>query len=579
MQAEKTTRRNKRSQIAACGICCLTFFSNAVVLAQAPTNVERDTAEQRRAQERETQLREQQPQAPDVRLSSQSPLAQQRFPESETPCFAIQALELQGDAGGHFTWLLDSLAGPQGNDAPLHKCLGAKGISLVLQRAQEALVAKGYVTSRVLAQPQDLSSGKLILTVLPGRIRAIRFAEPVDPRATAWNAVPAKPGDFLNLRDIEQALENFKRVPTAEADIQITPGEQPGESDLLVVYQQRFPLRVSLSADDSGTKATGKYQGSATLSVDNFLGFNDLLYLTFNHDLGGGSTGPRGTQGSSTHYSLPYGYWMLGTTFGESRYYQTVAGNSQNYVYSGTSGFAEIKLARLVYRDAKRKTTTSLKAFERHSNNFIDDTEIQVQRRVVGGWEFGVNHKEFLGVATLEVNLAYKRGTGAFGSIPAPEDASGEGTSHLALLATDGSLNWPFKVARQPLRYLATWRVQNHHTALTPQDRFAIGGRYTVRGFDGESSLSAESGWLLRNELGATLGESGQELYVGLDHGEVSGPSSDLLVGKWLTGVVMGMRGSIKKLQYDFFVGRPINKPADFKTADFTAGMSLSLSL
>ncbi len=37
---------------------------------------------------------------------------------------------------------------------------------------------------------------------------------------------------------------------------------------------------------------------------------------------------------------------------------------------------------------------------------------------------------------------------------------------------------------------------------LTQQDKLSIGGRYTVRGFDGELSLSGEKGWLWRNELG-----------------------------------------------------------------------------
>ena len=31
---------------------------------------------------------------------------------------------------------------------------------------------------------------------------------------------------------------------------------------------------------------------------------------------------------------------------------------------------------------------------------------------------------------------------------------------------------------------------------------FSIGGRYTVRGFDGEASLMGERGWLLRNDIG-----------------------------------------------------------------------------
>lgn len=559
---------------------CLLALAAHTVQAAAPASAEQDDAQLRRIQERETQTRALLEPTPDVRLSPPAALTP-RLPTAETPCFVIRQLELRGDvpdtpSASRFGWMLDTLSGPQQDDSPLRKCVGANGISVLLQRTQDALVAKGYVTTRVFAQPQDLSDGSLVLTVVPGRIRAIRF---IDGAPTSLrNAVPAQPGDILNLRDIEQALENLKRVPTADADIQIAPADQPGQSDLLVTYRQGLPLRLLLSADDSGAKSTGQYQGSATLSWDNPLGLNDLFYLSATSDLGGGEPGPRGTEGRTVHYSLPYGYWTLGATFSESRYHQTVAGSSQNYVYSGTSGNAEIKLARLVYRDAVRKTTLHLKAFERHSNNFVDDTEVQVQRRVVGGWELGLGHKEFVGDATVEANLAYKRGTGAFDSLPAPEEALGEGTSRFGLWAGDVSVNVPFNAGSQALRYNGAVRWQHNTTALTPQDRFSIGGRYTVRGFAGDVSLSGECGLLWRNELSAALGDSGQELYLGIDHGQVSGPSAQLLMGQHLGGAVIGLRGSVKNVQYDLFIGTPLYKPAGFKAPDTVTGFSLNLS-
>jgi len=197
---------------------------------------------------------------------------------------------------------------------------------------------------------------------------------------------------------------------------------------------------------------------------------------------------------------------------------------------------------------------------------------------VVGGWELGVGHRQFIGAATLEGNLAYRCGTGAFGSIPAPEEALGEGTSRFALATADVAFSAPFKLASQPVRYSAVWRIQSNRTPLTPQDRFAIGGRYTVRGFDGESSLSAERGWLLRNELATPIGQSGQEFYAGLDHGEVGGPSAGLLAGRRLTGAVLGLRGSVSAVSYDIFIGAPLRRPDLFRTANVTAGFNLAVS-
>ncbi|WP_432239982.1 ShlB/FhaC/HecB family hemolysin secretion/activation protein [Herbaspirillum robiniae] len=550
------------------------------VLAQVDTAAQ----EYQRQQERERELRRQQEQTPDVRLPSPGQgTASGQIPEQESPCFRIDSIGFRDEASRQFSWALDALHGDFGVQG---RCLGVQGINAVMSRLQNAIVARGFVTTRVLAEPQDLKSGRLTLTVIPGRVRRVRFAADADPRGTQWNALPVSPGDLLNLRDIEQGLENLKRVPTADADIKIEPAEdadaRPGESDLVISYRQAFPFRLTLSVDDSGSDATGKYQGSVTVSYDNWWTLNDLFYASFNHDLGGGNAGVRGTSGYTVHYSLPFGYWGLGFTTSSSDYRQTVAGINQTYLYRGKSDSSELKLTRLVYRDASRKTSVSAKAFLRTSSNYVDDTEVEVQRRRTGGWELGVAHREFIGEGTLDLSLAYRRGTGAFSSLAAPEEGFGEGTSRFSLGTLDLSFSQPFSVSapwgKQPLRYSLAARAQWNGTPLTPQDRFSIGGRYTVRGFDGEMTLLAERGWFVRNELGVALGGSGQEAFLGLDYGEVAGPSAQTLVGRHLAGAVAGLRGALGRASYEVFAGTPLSKPERLKTTSLAAGFSLTWS-
>jgi hemolysin activation/secretion protein len=553
-------------------------------LAQTVSPAEAANQEFLRQQERERVLRQRQEQGPDVRLQPDVAAAAKFLPVDESPCFPIDRILLEGDAAEKFQWALAAAdqAEDGTDDVAIGRCFGTRGINLVMRRVQNAIVQRGYVTTRVLAEPQDLALGTLRLTLIPGRIRDIRFASGTEARATRWNAMPAAPGDLLNLRDIEQALENFKRVPTAEADIQITPAEgpdaHPGDSDLVIQWKQGLPLRLSLSADDSGSKATGKYQGGATISFDHCLSLNDQFYVSFNHDLEGDGSGQDGTRGFTAHYSLPFGYWLLGFTTSRNRYHQTVAGASQDYMYSGESRNSEVKLSRLVYRDAVRKTTLSLGGWQRSSKNFIDDTEVEVQRRRMAGWDFGLAHREFIGAVTLDLNAKYRRGTGAMDALTAPEEAFDEGTSRPQIVLADAQLNVPFAVAGQHLRYTGAWRAQWNQTPLVPQDRFAIGGRYTVRGFDGENLLSADRGWLIRNDLGLVLGQTGQELYLGIDHGEVAGQSSETLVGTRLSGGVLGLRGDYKGMACDLFVGQPLDKPDGFNAVSTVAGFNLNWS-
>ncbi|CAH0267926.1 Filamentous hemagglutinin transporter protein FhaC [Pseudomonas brassicacearum] len=531
-----------------------------------------------RQQERERVLREQLESRPDVRLQA-APVAEgvDRLPAKESPCFAINDIRLIGEASEKFQWALRA-ANPK-DDPAIGRCLGGGGINLTMKRMQNAIIEAGYVTTRVLAEAQDLNSGVLVLTLVPGRIREIRFEEGTSSRANAWNAMPANPGDLLNLRDIEQALENFKRVPTAEADIKIAPARaadaKPGESDVVIAWSQRFPARVSLSVDNSGSKSTGKYQGNVSLSLDNLLSLNDLFYASINHDLGGGESGHRGSDGSTLHYSLPFGYWQLGFTSSEYNYEQSVAGTNQTYQYRGESRNNELRLSRLLYRDAVRKTTAWGSLWTRSSENFIDDTEVGNQKRRMAGWQLGLDHREFIGASILDLGVAYRRGTGAHDALRAPEEDFDAGTSRSQIITADAQLQVPFQLGDQRLRYIGGWRAQWNRTPLVPQDRFSIGGRYSVRGFDGENILSADRGWTLRNEIGLSLGQTGQELYTGIDYGEVSGQSSEFLIGQRLAGAVVGVRGGYKGLSYDWSVGTPLKKPDGFETANVTSAFTV----
>jgi hemolysin activation/secretion protein len=572
-----------RAVFICCGMGIHLHAFTQTSAAQERDAIGRNEQELLRRQQQEKQQRQKLERPKDIR----SPQIQESQPAAlpvETSCFTIEKIELKDAVGAsvpNFEWLAAELNEPEG-PVVIGQCIGALGVRWIIERGHQKLVNKGFVTTRILATQQDMSQGTLMLTLIAGRIRDIRLSEPIEPRANLTNALPMQAGDIFNLRDVEQALENLKRVPTAEADIQIAPasgvGAELGESDLVVSYRQSFPLRLSMSADDSGTKAIGRYQGSVTVSYDNPLALNDLFYVTNTNSLGGGDSGPRGTHGNTIHYSLPFGYWSLGATGSTSRYYQSVAGFNQSYVYRGTSENNEVKLNRLLMRDGSQKLNLSMRAFQRKSNNYIDDTEVGVQRRVVGGWDSTLNHKAFLQDATLETNLTYKRGTGAFGSLPAPEESFNDGTTRFALVTADVNLALPFKLNEQRVRYNASWRTQKNQTPLTPQDRFVIGGRYTVRGYDGESVLSAERGWFWRNDLSFALGQSGQEFYFGFDHGVVGGPSSELLVGKRLTGAVIGLRGSIQKMTYEIFIGGPVEKPDNYKTSGSTAGFSLSMN-
>ncbi|WP_404811280.1 ShlB/FhaC/HecB family hemolysin secretion/activation protein [Actinobacillus pleuropneumoniae] len=105
--------------------------------------------------------------------------------------------------------------------------------------------------------------------------------------------------------------------------------------------------------------------------------------------------GKRASRNISFYYSVPFGYWQLTANHTVYRYYQQVFGAFENYLYAGESETDKLNLSRVLYRDAVRKTTLSGGFWSRHSKNFVDNTEVEVQRRRMAGWEAGIAHKEY----------------------------------------------------------------------------------------------------------------------------------------------------------------------------------------
>ncbi|OOZ38604.1 hypothetical protein BOW53_15005 [Solemya pervernicosa gill symbiont] len=137
---------------------------------------------------------------------------------------------------------------------------------------------------------------------------------------------------------------------------------------------------------------------------------HDLFYITAYRGVSfdGEALEPQST-GYVAHYSLPFGYWLLSMTHSGYDYSQNVVGAVVDYEYSGRSSNSEIEIERVVFRGAKRKSTLSLQSYLKRSRSYIDDTEINVQRRGMSGVRVALAHREFVGDGTFDIELAHRR--------------------------------------------------------------------------------------------------------------------------------------------------------------------------
>ena len=133
----------------------------------------------------------------------------------EENSFLVKHFSLKAEKFGYkFAWINQYLANFNGQK------IGVKGINELMGRINAEIVNRGYVTTRVYVEQQDLSNGKMFFTLMPGIISDVRFKE--ETWGTWHNAMPMGRGSLLNIRDIEQAIDNFNNVSNQNADIKIS---------------------------------------------------------------------------------------------------------------------------------------------------------------------------------------------------------------------------------------------------------------------------------------------------------------------------------------------------------------------
>lgn len=549
-----------------------------------------------RAEQRQQNLQNQLQSETDVRLDMPSEQVSYTLSEDETPCTKVTGIGLDENSDRQFSFLPAAVIRQTAFKPGI--CLGGNNLQRLQKAAQHVLLAQGYITSQAVIRPQDMADGILKLDVAAGRTGMIRYQEKRGEQSAEGsvgafaNKFPLHENKVLNLRDVEQGLENLRRLPSVEADIQIVPSEEEGKSDLLVSWQQDKPVRFSIGIDDSGSKSTGKYQGNAAVSFDNPLGLSDLFYVSYGRGLAhktdltdeAGTETESGSRSYSVHYSVPLKKWLLSFNHSGYRYHEATEGYTVNYDYNGKQYHSNLAAERLVWRNGRHKTTAAVKLWTRQTYKYIDDTEIEVQRRRTAGWEAELRHKAFLGRWQLDGRLSYKRGTGMRQSMPAPEEDGGidtiAGTSRMKVITAGLDAAAPFVLGKQQFSYETSIHSQWNKTPLVAQDKLSIGSRYTVRGFDGEQSLSGERGFYWQNTLGWHF-HPRHHFYLGLDYGRISGESAKYASGNRLTGAVAGFRGSHKvggMFSYDLFAGKPLQKPEGFQTANTVYGFGLNYS-
>jgi hemolysin activation/secretion protein len=543
-----------------------------------------DVAEEglRRAAERERELRREAHTPRDGLRPIREAAASATLP-AEQPCFLISEIVFNGPDTVRFRWL-DRVTEPF-----LNQCAGVEGLRQITGAVDAALMAQGYVTSRVSLPAQNLSSGRLQLQLHIGRVAEVRMVQADAPAEsdTAWgtwrNAFVLDAGERLNLRDIEQGLEQMKRLPSQEVTTTLEPGS---EADTSIVVIRRKPaalsdrLRGGVTLDNAGSDSLGRAQLSVFAALDNPLGVNDIVSANFSSNAESIGAEHR-SQSGSLSYSIPWGYSTLTLNRSESRFAQRVPLTTTSVLSSGESRSSSLQWQHVAIRTESTKFNVNAALSTRRARSFLDDSENLVQRRRTTGFESGAGFTQLLGESTrIEAEVGYRRGMPWLQAQDDFPDEVGALTLRPKIWTLDARVAGAWRIAEQTVQLQSALRAQHTRNTTLSIDQIAIGGRSSVRGFDGDNVLIAESGWVLRNEASLPLALPWAPLrasvYVGMDAGRVWGPSAADLVGHALAGAALGLRGQWQSLQFDLALAAPVHRPEGFKTRPWSPYLSVT---
>lgn len=407
------------------------------------------------------------------------------------PCVVISQITIQNSS-------LLSIRQRQRLVAPyINRCLNLASINSLVNSISNWYMQRGFITSRAFLTAQDLTSGKLNIQVLEGKVESIRLEgkQPLLLRTV----FPSVKGNILNLRDIEQGMEQINRVRTTPVQIDIQPSTQAGYSIINLTGKPAFPVSVTLGFDNSGQRSTGTGQLSASLTANNLLGIADRWTLS-----GGRSSAFsewRDARNMQAGVSVPYGYGLLDYSYSWSNYHSSFVSDDYTWLSNGDNRAHRINGSWVLFRNGDIKTGVQIGLNHYTSHNYLNSALLQSSSRKITSLQFGLNHtwKIAGGVATF--NPVLSRG------MPWFDAESDRGKTDASPKA--GFRKWSFTSSYQRPLTNKLWWLSSLYAQWSPDrlygsERLTLGGESSVRGYK-EQYLSADEGGYLRNELNYTL--------------------------------------------------------------------------
>jgi hemolysin activation/secretion protein len=375
----------------------------------------------------------------------------------------------------------------------LEQPVAAEHLEDLRRRLTLHYIEAGYINSGAVLPDQSVVEGSVTYRIVEGVLSDIVIVG--NERLSAnyvRERIMVDAGPPLDVNRLQERLRILLDDPLIERiDAELSPGTEPGESELTVRVQETFPFQANLSIDNGRSPSVGSVEGRGQLVMRNWSGLGEIAALSI-----GKTEGLREIEGQLGMPITPWDTRIIlrvedTTTEIVEEPFNLIDVESESRDYEAT-------LRQPLYQAPGQELAANLTFTRRESETFLLGEPFSFAEGVEDGKsEISVFRGALDWVDRSPEQVVALRSTFSYGVDLFGATINPSGVPDGEFFHWIGQAQWVRRFdfgEVKNVRLVARGEAQLTDDRLLPLEKFSVGGADTVRGYR-ENFLVRDNGW------------------------------------------------------------------------------------
>ena len=360
-------------------------------------------------------------------------------------------------------------------------------------------INNGYVNSGAIIPDQTLQEGVITIQIIEGELTDIKID------GTKYflpfyleDRIALSAGPPLNIRPLKEKLQILLQDSRIQRlNTELKPGLKPGEGVLNVQVEEASPFKAWVDFNNYQSTTVGKERGLGNIAAQNPFGIGDAFLFTF-----GWAEGVQPL--IETYYQIPLTARDTTLELGfRMNDFEVVTSPFDQLNIESKTRIYRIGLRQPIYRTVTDEVAISVVGEHLRNQNFLDGTGFSFGRGATSNGKSIVSALRFVQEWThrtaMQVLAFRSQFTVGLDVLNATDNRQRKDDPDGQFFAWLGQAQWVKRVDPIGIQFLTRIGLQIANDSLFPLEQFAVGGRYSVRGYY-ENQLVRDNAFLFSVE-------------------------------------------------------------------------------